>query len=168
MKRNKNGFTLIELLIVVVIFGIVGSILASFMFSRVNFADRMRANKEASDALQNALTALTTTAYDNLPPGGSFNKIDEGTIEPTGCTPTTCDFVLETPGAMVVRESPAGGVKWKSGYVPPEGAQIAFVRRWKIEEMDNVLRLRRVTVAVLADEQSANPLAMIDTIVGDR
>ena len=166
MKKNQTGFSLIELLLVIVVFGIVAYALTGFMFSRMNAAERLADSKGASDTMENALNVLTAIPFRDLRVGGSFTPVDEGTIQPSVCTPQTCDFVLDPEGGAA--DSMAGGVAWQTNPVLPAGARVAYLRRWLIEDVDRDLRLRRITVAVLADDQSTHPLSMIDTVVGER
>lgn len=165
--RLSLGFSLVEVLLAIVVFGVVGYALANFMLSRATVAERLETAKGASDRLENALHILTVIPYNDLPLGGSFARVDDATIQPLPCTAQTCDFILdpETSGST---DSLVRGTVWQSGYVAPSGVNVAYVRRWLIEEVDAELKLRRITVAVLADEQSANPLSMVSTIVGDR
>lgn len=166
MQKKHSGFSLIEMLLVIVVFGIVAYALTGFMFSRVRVAERLEVSQGASDTLENALSALTAIHYKDLPLGGSLTKVDDATIQPLTCTAQTCDFILDPVNAGTI-VSPARGTPWQNGYVPPTGSRIGYVRRWLVEEVSEELKLRRITVAVLTDEGSANPLVMIETIVGD-
>lgn len=166
LSSNEKGFSLIELLIAIVIFMFVCYALTVMIFSRSIVADRIAASRSASDEAENALTALAAIPYSNLQLGGSFSVVDEGRITNTGCTAQTCDSIYEPtpPGQMT---SPAKGVPYGTS-LDANLYTRKFVRRWKVEQFDAELRLKRVTVAVLDDEDSSAPLVMQSTIVGER
>jgi prepilin-type N-terminal cleavage/methylation domain-containing protein len=166
IKRSERGFSLIEVLFAVVVFTLVAYALTAMLFSRTLVTERLMASKAAVDSADNALNALTSQPYASLSVGGSFTVIDEGSIGLQSCTEQTCDFIIEPVTAP--EESPARGVKWQSGYTPPDGARIVYLRRFRIEDVDAELGLRRLTVAVLTDENADKPLIMQSTIVGDR
>ncbi|HLM60728.1 MAG TPA: type II secretion system protein [Pyrinomonadaceae bacterium] len=167
MNKNHRGFSLIEALLAIVVFGFVAYALVAFMSSRVKLAERLETSKAASDTLENALNKLSAIPYKDLAVGSGFTKVDDATILLQPCTTQTCDYVLDPPSGAAT-SSIAGGYSWQSGVVQPAETRFFFVRRWRIEDVSAELKLRRITVAVLTDEQSTEPLAMIETIVGER
>ena len=74
--------------------------------------------------------------------------------------------MLEPEASPASRVSLAKGVPYQENYHPPAGSVVAFVRRWRVEEIDAPLGLRRVTLAVLSDEQTNKALLIEENTVG--
>ena len=174
--KNQQGFTLIELVITIIIFSLTAYALASMMLDRSKYAESVTISKGASDAAENALKAFSAASFEDVPLGGSFAPGDDGAITPGSCTAQTCDYVLEadapdggtSSGAAAQESSPAGGTVWQPNYTPPAGTRVAYLRRWRTEDFNAALHLRRLTVAVLTDEAAVKPLVLINTIVADK
>ena len=162
MKKDC-GFTLIELLIVVIILSLVGLGFVALFNQRAKSQEEKNQAAAAFAGAESALEVLSSLSNETLAVGGSFSLAADRKINITGaCSPQTCDWlVIPTPNT----DSIAKGYPYVSGQVP-EYAKTVLLRRWLVEDVDANLGLKRVTVAVVVDEQNNAPLAIEQTVVG--
>ncbi len=165
-RRNERGFALIETIIGLAMFAIVLTIGLQMLFVRAASIENTARQRAANEWSEAALEALTAGSVSSLPAtNGSFDLAADKSIQLTNpCTPQTCDYVLDPSPALGARTSPARGVPWASGYAPPAGSSVQFIRRWRIDVMDAALGLRQITVVVIRDETSSAPLTVQQTI----
>lgn len=164
MQKNEAGSALVELVFCAVIIAIavmfIGSYLVRFSVSSEISETGERARAFSDDAL-NALTSLPAS---QLPTESSFN-LNGNALEITApCSVNTCDYITLAPVYglnLGSRDSIARGKLYDSSPLPD-----AFLRRWKVENVDNDLKLKKITVVILRDETSTTPLRIESTIQG--
>jgi prepilin-type N-terminal cleavage/methylation domain-containing protein len=162
MNKNKNnaGFSLIELLIVVVLIAFIGLILVGVFNSKSRKNEDSARAEAASVGASGALEALSQLSSSQLENGGSFTVRDDRTIEITGdCAPQTCDWLV-LPSSN--DDSLAKGYPYDAGANPPL-AKTVLLRRWRVDDVDPSLGLKEITVVVLPDKDSTQPLSIKKT-----
>lgn len=165
IKNNINsmrGSSLIEVVIAIVIGLGIGVTGLYVLNARVVSVDNVRVTKEAENAGEEALSGLSAVASD-LAPGGSFTVINDGVLTISSCSVADCDYVLEPDIDATQRTSPAKGFPWGSAI--PNGFRVAFLRRWRVVDVNTNYRLRNVTVALLKDEADTKPSLIVETTV---
>lgn len=165
MKHNQSttaGFTLVEVLIVVVLLVLIAGSLGLIFLGRAKNAEESNLARIAQTGADNALEALSNLPREKLPAGGSFEMRGDTEIEITdGCSADICDW-LTVP--LNDRDSPAKGVYYRSD-TPPENFKSVLLRRWRVDDLDTALGLKRITVVVSSPDNPQNPLAMYRTTV---
>ena len=166
VKKNNagsGGFSLLEVVIAVFVGSIIGIAALSLLNARAVSVLENQDVQEAETRAEEALSSLTAVASD-LPVGGSFIVLDEDNKIKldSDCTDQTCDYVLLPSPPENQRTSPAKGFPFSSSV--PEGSQVLFLRRWRVDETDGEYGLRKITVAVLKDENSKAPIILEDAI----
>ena len=119
--------------------------------------------QEAQTRAEEALSALTAIGPD-LPIGGSFGVLDDNKLKISACSDQTCDFVLLPDVPENQRLSFAKGFPYSSAL--PDGSQKFFLRRWRVDEVDGNYNLRKITVAILKDENTNEPVVLEETTIG--
>lgn len=173
-RRGERGFTMVEFALTMVGFVLVSMLLASAVQIGAMTHEVVRtrqAAEEAADAALDALTRQPASAFSALPPSFTLNADNTITLTAFNCGQGTCDMVLtpETDLPLAQKTSIAGGIRWfifnLSGS-PPAGSVRRFVRRWRTDTVDASTGLRRITVVVMRDTTSTEPLA-VATMISD-
>lgn len=165
IKNNQasRGFTLLEALIAVFIVTIIGIAALSLLNVRAVGVLDNKDSQEAETRAEEALSGLVAIAQD-LEVGGTFQVVADSKIRISGeCTDQTCDYVLIPAVPDYQRTSPAKGYPFTSPI--PDGSQVLFLRRWSIEDTNSDYGLRKITVAVMKNAESDQPMLLEDTVV---
>ena len=166
-KRNgqsEKGFTLVEALVAVAVFIMIGVLAAYLMSANARTVDNIATAESVTSSAEEALSRLIGSAG-MLPPGGAFSQDGEG-IRITGCTPQTCDIVLDPVPDASRLTSPANGVPYAERYVPPSGYSVKYYRLWRVDDIDSDYKLRQITVAIVNDTKATEALLIQKTQVG--
>jgi type II secretory pathway pseudopilin PulG len=167
-RRGEAGFTLIEMTITMVGFVIVTMMLANIVMVGAMTHEMTQTKNAAMVAADTALDSLVRqplSAFSVIPASFTLNADNTITLTGQNCSSTTCDMVLtpETDLPLNQKTSIAAGVRWlivNTSGAPPAGSVRRFVRRWRVDTVDSALGLRRITVVVLRDTTSTEPLAV--------
>lgn len=161
-KHKQKGFSFIELLVVVILLALVATSFALIFNRKAKLYDDRDTAAAASAAAENAIENLRNLSRSELPVGGSFTVAgDNEIILNESCNPSTCDWLVIPDGNV---ESPAKGRTYQDEI--PEG-QTVLLRRWLVEDIPGDLGLRRITVAVLTNQNSTKPISIIQTVKGE-
>jgi type II secretory pathway pseudopilin PulG len=188
-KDNSSGFSLIEVLVAIFVAILIGLAAVSLLNSRAVGIEDKTTVQEAETRAEEALSALTAVAGD-LPIGGSFEVERDAIALKERCTSKNCDYVLAPDMPEELRTSPAKGYAYQStgvilhtedtievdggtkgGVITgdddnlPKGHQVAFLRRWRVDEVDGSYNLRKITVAIFKDEKSTSPMVLEESII---
>lgn len=173
INSRDNGFSLLEVLVAIVVVSLIGLAALALLNVRAAGLEDNATVQEAQTSAEEALSALTAGAR-NLPAGGSLVDIGDARIRTLPCDAQFCDFVLTPDAPEGERTSPARGYPYATNPAcigsacapaPPVGYQFAFVRRWRVDVVNSDYRLRKITVAILKDENSAQPIVLQETVV---
>ena len=162
-KQNISaGFSLLEVVVAIFIATLIGLAALSLLNARaVGVLDNQDV-QEAETRAEEALSTLTAIAPD-LQIGGSFEVIGDNRVKVTGdCDDQSCDYVLFPAAPENLQTSPAKGFPYSTKI--PEGSQIMFLRRWRVDETDSEYGLRKITLAVLKTVKSDQPMVLEDAI----
>ncbi|MCY7375276.1 MAG: hypothetical protein LH472_04810 [Pyrinomonadaceae bacterium] len=164
MKNSKNqtGSALIEVLLASVI-GIAISLAAMYVLKGAIVAtEDNRAAEESKNTAEDALSSLSAVAPD-LSVGGSFTAISDNVLTLAPCTALTCDYVLFPDVDSSLKTSLAKGYPFGSPI--PTGSNIAYLRRWRVEDTDADYNLRQIRVAMVKNETDTKPVFIMETVV---
>ena len=173
IKLRDSGFSLLEVLVAIVVVSLIGLAAVALLNARAAGLEDNATVREAQTSAEEALSAVTAGAR-NLPEGGSLVDLGDARIRTLPCDAQFCDFVLTPDLPASERTSPARGYAYPNNpvcsgracaVVPPSGYQFAFVRRWRVDVVNSDYRLRKITVAILKDESSAQPIVLQETVV---
>ncbi len=159
---NQTGASLLEVVIAIVI-GLAVGITGLYMLNaRVLSVEDGRVTNEAENAGEEALSALSGSAP-ALVSGGSFTAVSDNILTLSACTTSTCDYVLLPDISSSWRTSPSKGYPYGSPI--PTGYSVAFFRRWRVEDVNPTYNLRKITVAILKDEDDNKPSLIAETTI---
>ena len=172
INSRDKGFSLLEVLVAIVVVSLIGLAAVALLKACAAGLEDNATVQEAQTSAEEALSALTAGAR-SLPEGGSLVDLGDARIRPSPCDAQFCDFVLTPDLPASERTSPAQGYAYPNNPVcsggtcamPPAGYQFAFVRRWRVDVVNSDYRLRKITVAILKDESSAQPIVLQETVV---
>lgn len=168
MKMNKeSGMTIIEVMFCAVISLAAIFVATNLLIAGSQSTELSDLGQRARIAADDALDTLGSQPAANLPAGGSFAVIDSSTIELTAsCNAATCDYItLDQNSEAIEHPSPANGYSYDA--MPSRvSANNILLRRWRVEDVDSELNLKRITVAVMPDKNSTFPLKIETAIVG--
>lgn len=160
--KGQDGFSLIETIIALALLFFALIIGMQFLLVRTGTALLNERQHGAEEAAENALNALAARSGQELPASnGTFNMQPDGTIQITdSCTDSNCDGVF-TPGEAGSYASPAGGVIWSriEKFIASD-YELHFVRRWRVDTINQAMGQRKITVVVLPNSNSTRPLAV--------
>lgn len=163
-RKSEKGFTLVEALIAVMVFILIGTLAAYLMTANARSVENAANAEAVTIAAEEALSQLIGNAA-TLPAGGSFEEKGEE-ISVNGCTPQTCDIVLDPAPDATMLTSPAKGIPYVEGYQPPTGYTVRYYRLWRIDDIDTEYKLRQVSVAVVDKLKTSEALLIQKTQVG--
>ncbi len=162
IRKNQRGSALIEVLLASVI-GIMISLAAMYVLKGAIVAtEDNRAAEEAKTTAEDALSSLSSIALD-LAVGGSFTAISDNVLTLAPCSASTCDYVLFPDVDSSLKTSLAKGYPFGSPI--PNGSNVAYLRRWRVEDTDADYNLRKIKVAMVKNETDAKSVFTMETVV---
>jgi len=162
LRSGQEGVTIVEVLLSALI-GMAICVAGLYVLNaKVLSVESSRVTKEAENAGEESLSALSATAS-VLTVGGSFTAVNDNVLSLSPCTSQTCDYVLQPDIPSASRTSPAKGFPY--GSATPTGYAVAFLRRWRVEDENTSYRLRKITIAVLRDENDTKPSLIAQTTI---
>lgn len=166
-RSRERGFALMETLIGLVMFAIVLTIGLQMLLVRAASIEQTARQRLAEESSESALEALARRSATELPAtAGTFTLNADNTITVTGvCGVSNCDMVLDPEPDILTKTSVASGYPMTAGGNSPPGETLQFIRRWRVDTVDAALGLRQITVVVLRDTTSTQPLAVKRTQV---
>jgi len=169
MKQNNNerGMSVIEVMFCAVIALAAIFMATNLLISGSQSTELSDLGARARISADDALATLRSQPGGNLSAGGSFVVIDSSTIEVTApCSAATCDYItLDQSSETIEHKSPANGYSYDAMPSRVPANQI-LLRRWRIEDVDSELNLKRITVVVLTDKNSTFPLRIETAVIG--
>lgn len=165
---SERGFTVLEAVVsaALLFLALVGFL--TVIMARASSVEMARRIRRAHDAADSALERLS--AYQPAPSSvaGTFTEAADNRITLSPCTIGYCDLLyVDSTGAQVGNKSSvAGGTTY--GSAVPAGAQLEFVRRWRVTTVPTRPDVYELTLAVLTSETSTEPLVIVKTRVGTR
>ena len=160
---QEKGFSLLEIVLAIFISLLIAVAALSLLNTSAIGNEDKQLVVEAETRTEEALSALSAVVTD-LPEMESFTVLEDNVIRPLNCQPQSCDYVVFPETNESFRTSSAKGIPYGSPL--PEGSEIRFIRRWRIQVVEGNYNLRRITVAVLKSEQDDKPIVLEETIVG--
>ena len=162
-KINQKGMSIIELMFCAAIILFAVLVINKTLLTGSQSIEISDLGQRARVATDDALTALGSQPAANLASGGSFYVEDLNTIRMTApCSISTCDYVLLNQSSETTElKSPANGVP----YTSPAPAD-SLLRRWRVENLDDELNLKRLTIVVVPDENSVEPIRIETAVIG--
>lgn len=162
-QKSEKGFSLVEVLIAIFVAVFIGIAAVALLNARAVGINEKAETKEAETRAEEALSALSAVAPD-LSSGGSFEVLSENKIRLSNCSAANCDYVLYPDVSDTQRTSLAKGYPY--GSTIPTSSQMAFLRRWRVDDVDNSYGLKKITIAILKSETETSPLVIEETVVG--
>lgn len=159
-SSKQSGFSLMEVLVAIFVALLIGIIAVSLLSARAASVHDNATVQEAETRAEEAISALSAIANE-LPIGGSFENAGDNEINPLACSAQTCDFVLLSD--TLPRSSSAKGVPYSTEL--PQGTEKMFLRRWRVDEVDADYKLRKISVAIVKDENDEMPVVLEETII---
>lgn len=180
-RRSERGVSLVEAIIGLLVLTIV--LLTSAQLFRVHvehlaLVERARRADEQANATMNALAAYDLSALpDGNPFKGKGNEESFAEGEPVQLDGSICMAQANCDQIVRVPQSASTGsdfttIGWNQP--PPTNSSAVYFRAWRVTTLDQIKRLRRITLAILPAEsnqdrtQPIEPLAIRVTDVVQR